>query len=958
MKNARTNLTEDPTPFIGRTDDLESLQELVDRSRLVTVTGPPGAGKTRLAREFGLRCDGFTGGAWFCDVTDASTVDDVATKVAAALEFDLAGDAPAVDFVGSLLAERGPTLVILDNFEHLVDHGPETVSRWHDVSPETFFVVTSRETLRLRGERRLELAPLPDDEATDLFVERARAAQHDFDADADDVLGDLVERLDRLPLAIELAAARVTSLAPAEILRRLDQRFRLLRSPHRGRKRATLRGAIDWSWQLLDEDERSALAQLTVFRDGFDLDAAEAVVEVDSDAWIPDLLDALRHKSLLRATTSGETRYSMYESIAEFVRDQELDVDGVEARHAAYFTEWGRATIRRLNGTDGERQLTRLREERANIRAAYSRCRTSQPETAADLAAVLDALMRLVGPPDAHDDLLEDAVALDGVDSRRRADLLGRRADFVALQSDFEGAAADLDDALALAEEEDLDAQRPWLLVRRGDIHRLTGDPLAAVECLTEARQADASDKVRRLALAYEANCWIDIGDYDRARGCIDELQRIPESDDLRRECELLRRLAYVQFYLENVEEQRRLNERALSFARTLGDRRLEGICLQGLGDGAMSAGEYEDAIDAYLAALEIHETLANRTFEAMLLGNLGGAFHRCEQFDEARRRYSRSLEYHRVAGTRPYEGVVLFALGTLEFEQHNYDEARSHFRAALEVAEELDNRSDQAGLELCLAWTDVAQERHGEAAPHAEAAESIFEELGEEDVGWVGVSQATRAVVASLRGAPDEQLLTRAREKVADRGIDSQATIVAMLAAWSDALTEEDAARAAARAAAALETIRERFSDDDGRSTMQTALHPRLVAALIRSGPRTRAAGTTVTDSPQAPLVVGPECQWFQVGEERVDLRRRKSIRLILRHLVDRHTRACGEGTDVYDLFDVGWAGEKVDPEAGARRVYWAIRTLRKNGLDELLLTSDDGYLLDPDAAVARAPE
>ncbi|HEY9854947.1 MAG TPA: adenylate/guanylate cyclase domain-containing protein, partial [Stenomitos sp.] len=255
----KTNLVPSPSRFIGRERDLRRVHELFTQgSRLITLLGPGGTGKTRLSQQFGLEgLEDYPGGAWFCDLTQASTLDGIGEAVAAALGVPLTTvtcDDDLVRVLGNALAARGRTLVILDNFEQLVDHAAATLGRWLTAAPESHFLVSSRELLRLPGETAYELSPLglpsdPSDiagsEAVQFFVDRVRAVRSDYDlteADAPTV-AEIVRQLDGIPLAIELAAARMSVLTAAKLLERLPRRFDLLSTGRRdaSERQATLR---------------------------------------------------------------------------------------------------------------------------------------------------------------------------------------------------------------------------------------------------------------------------------------------------------------------------------------------------------------------------------------------------------------------------------------------------------------------------------------------------------------------------------------------------------------------------------------------------------------------------------------------------------------------------------------------------------------------------------------------
>ncbi|MDB4994241.1 MAG: serine/threonine protein kinase, partial [Myxococcaceae bacterium] len=328
--------------FVGRARELEDLERLhAQGERVVTLWGPGGAGKTRLLRRFGAQRAAdypLPGGVTWCDVETARTREEVEAVVATSLGLS------AREAIATALATRGPVLLLIDNFEQATAHAVATVGAWSEAAPEARFVVTSREPLGVANEARLEVGALPEDEAVLLFIARARAVRRDFGGPEEAAaVREVVRRLDGLPLAIELAAARTEILGVDELLERLGAQLDLL--ARRGGavpRHATMRAAVEWSWDLLDPDERVALSECTVFEGGFTLAAAEGVLTRRAGAPIViDLVEALRRKSLLHRVGSkdGPLRLDLYAQIRELAAEH-LTGDarrGAEARHARYF---------------------------------------------------------------------------------------------------------------------------------------------------------------------------------------------------------------------------------------------------------------------------------------------------------------------------------------------------------------------------------------------------------------------------------------------------------------------------------------------------------------------------------------------------------------------------------------------------------------------------------------------
>ncbi len=380
------NLPLQATRFVGRDVEVDELVELVRTHRLVSLTGVGGVGKTRLAVHVAaeLVAD-FGDGVWLvelADVNDPSAVPDaVATSLALAPQ-------PAMSITDSVvqsLADRR-ALLVLDNCEHVLEAAADLIRAILAASSNMTVLVTSREGTRLAGERVWSVPSLDfragiGSGAAVLFVDRAQAVDSGFtiadEADADAVM-EICQRLDGIALAIELAAARMASMTPSEVRDRLDDRFRLLAGSRRGFERhQTLRHAVQWSYELLDDDERVVLNRSSVFAGGFDLAAAVEVAGADAvdEYQMLDLLDSLVRKSLLTAVREhGHTRYMLLETIRQFAEEQHHAAgDGrvVRDRHARHFAIAAAANLERYLSPDQAHAVDWFESELANLRTAF-----------------------------------------------------------------------------------------------------------------------------------------------------------------------------------------------------------------------------------------------------------------------------------------------------------------------------------------------------------------------------------------------------------------------------------------------------------------------------------------------------------------------------------------------------------------------------------------------------------
>ncbi|MFJ8251031.1 AfsR/SARP family transcriptional regulator [Streptomyces sp. NPDC094466] len=398
------NLRARLTSFVGRDSDIAALRDDLARSRLVTLLGPGGAGKTRLSQETAeAAADGWPDGVWLAELAPVDDPDSVPEAVLSALgarETVLRGagaeelratDRTGADPLVRLTEHCAPRrmLLLLDNCEHVVEAAAALADRLLTHCPQLTVLATSREPLGVPGEFVRPVDPLPDPMALRLLAERGAAARPGFRTDADEATAaacaEICRRLDGLPLAIELAAARLRMLTPRQIADRLDDRFRLLSNGSRTvlPRQQTLRAVVDWSWDLLDAAERAVLRRLSVFAGGCSLAAAEEVcalpapdggVAVDS-LDVAALLGSLVDKSLVVAAPGDdeEMRYRLLETVGEYAAErleEAAERDAVERRHLVHYRELARITGPRMRGGGQREAIAVFQREYENLRTA------------------------------------------------------------------------------------------------------------------------------------------------------------------------------------------------------------------------------------------------------------------------------------------------------------------------------------------------------------------------------------------------------------------------------------------------------------------------------------------------------------------------------------------------------------------------------------------------------------
>src|SRR5947209_705288 len=705
--------------FVGRRETLAELARRLDAgARLVSVLGIGGAGKTRLITRFGWSWLGdFPGGVWFCDLSQARSLDGIVYAVAEALAVPLGKEEPVTQ-LGNAIAARGRCLVILDNFEQVSRYAEETLGRWLKRATEARFAVTTREVLGLVGEETLALAPLPARDAAALFVQRAKSAKPDFQPTEEDraAVDPPANLREGLPLAIALAAARVRVMPPRTLLSRMSERFKLLSSTGGRRDRqATLRSTFDWSWDLLSLPDKAALAQLAVFEGGFTMESAEAVLDLsgyEGEPWTIGTVQSLLDKSFVRQVSDG--RFDMLVSVKEYASEH-LSTEGrfpgsgpaaltaAEARHSGYFARLGE-----------KRAVEGACVEIDNLVAACRRAaaRGAAEETAGALEGGWAAL-NLSGPLSVGGELASVVSGTPGQGAAARA--TAERIAGSALDASGRTAEArtHLEAALALAREARDARCEARVLANLADLH--TGDGR-----MEEARAFHA----QALALARE------LGDRDL-------------------ECKVLNSLGTLEYHLGRIEEARAHWEAALAMARSMGDRRWEGGLLGNLGGLHISEGRLDDARAHLEAGLVVARELGDRKFEGNALCNLGLIYQLIGRMEEAGKELEAALVVAREIGHARLECVVLCNQGIVYDSLGRRAEARTRYEAALVVARELGDRRSEGQVLGYLGLLHARQTRFDEARTCLDTGEALLRAMS--DRLSLGVLLCGRAEAAHL---------------------------------------------------------------------------------------------------------------------------------------------------------------------------------------------------------------
>jgi len=722
LSEMRHSLPAERDSFIGRSEPLIQLTRRFDAgARLVSVLGIGGLGKTRLVTRFGWRALGeFPGGVWFCDLAQAHSLDGIVHAVADGLEMPLGRGDPVVQ-IGHAIAARGPTLVILDNFEQITTFAGATIGQWLTHSTRARFLVTTREVLGLTGEVALQLDPLAPLDAAELFIARAQSIRPGWEPDEQelDAVWPLLTLLDGLPLAIELAAARIHVMPPRVLLSRMRDRFKLLTSSGSGRvdRQATLRAVFDWSWDLLREADRAALAQLSVFEGGFTLDAVESLLDLvafDADLWPIDALQSLVQKSLVRHPT--DDRFELLVSVQEYAAEH-LRTPGrylgsgpaallaAQQRHGAWFA-----------ALSIEKAQTNDCEDLENLVIACRRAvERGDGVQAVQVLRPAWAALKLRGPFQVGVDLAMAVRGMSGLDDTSIAivELLAGEALEACGRSDEAYAHFEASRLLAVAAGDRLGAARAQCSVGELDIY------------------AGRSDDARRHLNAASAT----------AR----------ELDDRTLACAVHNVLGNMEQLLGRIDAAQTQFESALTLAREVADRHREGAILGNLGNLCIDRGELDLAISYHSAALDAARAVGNRRLEGNTLCNLGMLHQMRGRLDEAQTDLTLALAAARDLGHAHLECLVLCNLGIVLDRLGQPETARQHYEGALTVARASGDRNSEGQVLGYLGVLHARADRSREALQCLDTGESMLREAS--DQVSLGVLLCGRAEALHLAG-------------------------------------------------------------------------------------------------------------------------------------------------------------------------------------------------------------
>ena len=684
------NLPLELTSFIGRKKELREIREILSEARLLSIIGFGGTGKTRLAVHLASSLvDEFSYGVCIAELAKRSESSNILQEIMAVLKVTPDVKKDMADVLTDFLREK-EVLLILDNCEHLLKESAEVTELLLKKCPSLKIIITSREPLHLTGESIINLSQmeLPDpydkkspeeilqSESVKLFIDRAKAVKTDFKLTDKDIaaIAQLCIQLDGIPLAIELAAARVKVMPVEKILDRLKDRFNLLTGGNKSLlpRQQTLKALIDWSYDFLPEKEKLLLQKFSVFSGGWTLEASEVIcADDDIDEFeILDLLSNLSDKSLVKTTENEEGhRYYLLETIRKYC-DGKLTESGntneYRKKHFEYFYKFAENSEKGLSGPGQKEWLQRIATENENLRESIRWSMEYDPEAALQLCVILSKFWELRSYfSEGIGYLLKALENASTADELWKAKAIFRTGFLYIQQGNYDESKKFLDRCLAMFR----------------DLKDKDGEAAAL------------------LALSMIA---LFLTDYDELKKLAEESLKISREINNR---------AYIARNLQNIalgllqqgfhDEAREKIEDGISIYREIKDSVQLAKIIGNLGALDYLAGNYQKAKTVFEESLALRRELGDRQGISIALSNLGSVAYMLKEFDEAERYLEESIEILKDIGDRRVYVTPISTLGSILIEKEDFNKAMRMFTEAIKIAEELgDNYTIAKGFE------------------------------------------------------------------------------------------------------------------------------------------------------------------------------------------------------------------------------------------------------------------
>lgn len=754
LERVRHNLPLTATSFVGREDEIRELAGLLEQHALITVTGPGGIGKTRLASHaIAELADGFPDGAWFVDLAAVDDAGHVARAIARVLGVI---EQPRRDLVTTIAERlrRETAVLLLDNCEHVLAGAVRFADEILATCANVTLVATSREPLGVRGEHIWRIPPLPGppiggalpeiaaSPAVTLFADRARAVRSGFELTAENAaaVAAICRRVEGMPLAIELAAARARMLSPAEIAERLELRLQEVLASRDARppRQRTLSGAIAWSHDLLEDTEKTLFRQLSVFAGSANLAAIEEVCggeEIPTDE-VADLVGSLVDKSLVAVSEiDGESRFRMLDAVREFAGDRLRDADEEAqtlARHRGWVLRLSEEAAAGLGSVEQVRWLRKLDRDFDNVRAALRGAREAQDP--GFLVQVLGALTRylairgLGGEAMPYLPTIEEPLDIDRALLARGWSAAGR----LVMDRDLPRACELLEAARDAADPSDL-RTRYDASIGLANVALLSGRFEEASGHLADAAATTAGDD-RREAQILLSSALVSLGrgDLAKAEGLLTAAREaFVRHGDADRLGSIAINLAVLASKRGDFAAGERWNREALERAREVGSPPREARAMTNLGVERYNSGDYDQAIALGEEALRMLRTVGDSRTATIVHTNLAEAFMMRGDLDTAQQRLEEAHADAVALGMRAQAGSILLGLSSVRRTRGEHRDAEIALAEALQAFLEGGQKPDIAATLREWAAVAAAKGEPSRAVELLAAERQLRDEIG-----------------------------------------------------------------------------------------------------------------------------------------------------------------------------------------------------------------------------------
>lgn len=730
------NLPNQPTPFVGRSRELDDLQSLLDGgSNLITLVGPGGIGKTRIALALAEQhLTDYPDGVFFVATAALDNTEHVVPAIAEAIHFS-SGEGRQ-DLLNYLREKK--MIIIFDNFEHLLD-AADIISDMIQAAPDVVIIVTSRERLRLRGEQVYDVDGmiLPDarDEnpesiitypAVELFMQSARRVAGEFEIDSDETAHDVAEVIrlvGGMPLGIELAAAWLEALPLEEIVGEIERSLDFLETDLRDvpERHRSIRAVFEYSWNLMSEDEQAVFKKLSVFRGGFEREAAQNIANASLRT-----LATLVNKSLI--SRSGDGRYHIQKMLRQYAEDRFQEDTQVQdetlAAHWQYYTQFSAKLTQALNSPKEDAAIEAYDKELENIRAAWQRC--LERGQFAELDKALDAALLFY---------------------------LGRSMLRECYQL-FEK----LGDALEQSGTKDLPywrtrTRQAWIGTRVGKYDEAMKFANESLEYFRANNYpVEAAHALNQMSYVYMMQ-----GDYDKSvEAAQNAAKDITAKDDITAYYMAMGNLGYAHYLRGELKQAREIYE-TMDAAEDTRKYSAAGVgyIKNNLGEFIRDMGEIQRATQLFEEAFAIFEKTHRKREMGFTVLNIGGIYHLQGHFDKAREAFEKGHKLYKEIGDGWGLGHATAGLGNSAVADGDYEKARAYYQESIEIRRGMEDKRGIADSLMDLATVDSGLEQYEEAESLINEALTIREEIA--DKPGIGMAYTGRGLVRLSLGRYDE---------------------------------------------------------------------------------------------------------------------------------------------------------------------------------------------------------